>query len=173
MPLTFYKPEEINISFEEWRRRKQEEQEEYLKGAEKVDLENVLYDIFFSVDLICFDRMFQFMPFYWIPEALKDDPETIALFGHNTIMIDKGYFDAQGLSEDMINTVFHELCHAYNDWKNIPDTDHGVHLRSFADTCESHGGTASYQEELGWTIARLKPDIMDKVMTRIKRKTGR
>lgn len=159
-----------DMSFEEWEKYKRERERQIVGDAKRVDINHRLYDIFFSLDRLCYDGMFQFIPLYWIPEKMKQEhPGAVGLYNSNHIMVDLDYYESHGTDEAVINTVYHELTHCFCDWKHRKDTDGSFHTEAFKAACEETGGACDYVNALdGFSHAYLTPETMELVKERLK-----
>jgi hypothetical protein len=145
---------------------------------QRIDLTDNVYNIFFAIDKICFDQMFQFIPFYWIPEHKAEQfHRTMAFFKSNKIFLNPKFYDKMS-HEEHINLVFHEMVHGFCVWKKIQDVESKenetkYHTKDYAKACKDHGGICSWaSEEYGFTNAQLTFATMEKVKARIKELKG-
>lgn len=163
------------MSFEEWKQHKQNEQKRKTHNAEEIR-DSRLYDLAFAVDKVCFsgELVHDLLKLYYIPDDLKK-PGVHGLYGYHVIMIDKDYHKQHGTDDDMKDTIFHELVHDFCDSRNpekkIKDADSsGYHLQAFADVCSDHGGSALYADaETGYSDARLSAESLDKINKQYQR----
>ena len=146
---------------------KLEQEKKITHNAEKVDIESELYDIQFSLLKHCFAdiNFIWYAPLYFIPADLAEKhTDSVGLYGYGVIMIDKDYYESCGANEEIINTLFHEMIHAYCDLKNIEDTDGEKHLEAFADACDSHGGRCTWVDsQYGYSNTFLTTKNMKRV----------
>jgi len=68
--------------------------------------------------------------------------------------------------ENVISTLLHEMCHQYNDMKNIKDTSRGntYHNKNFKKTAEERGLNISRDEKYGWTITEPAETLIDWIL---------
>ncbi len=132
------------MNFEEWLAAKQEEEKRITHGAEVVpyDTDSGLYHLQGAILRICFNDKMRFMNLYFIPPEL--DWGSVGLYGHGRIMISKTYYEEHGIDDDVISTMFHECCHAWDALRGKKDTDVYFHNEVFKETCVLHGGYANY-----------------------------
>ena len=169
--MLYKMPQNENITFEQWQKQLREQERREIGNAKKVNYDHPAYSAFFAIDIVVFDRMFQFIPLYWMPQKAKEEkPGVIGMYKDNRIMIDKDFYEAHGMDEDFINLMYHEMIHGYCDWKQIEDTKGEKHLYAFAEACLKNGGTCFFIDgKEGFADASLLPDVMKKVQYRIKK----
>lgn len=153
-----------NETYEEWKKRKLEEQKRKTHGAEEVQ-DDGLYFLKAAINRICFNRALRYIRLYFIPPDLAaEHPDAVALYGYNTIMISKLFFEEHGLDDAVVTAMYHEMVHAYCDAKQIMDTKDEKHLKAFADACVANGGICEYAGPVdGFSDARLTPENLAKV----------
>ena len=152
------------MSFKEWEKLHKEKQRSLTMGAEEIDLDHPLTDVFYVLNRICFDKMFTYIPLYWLPESMRK-PKLAGVYGYGVIMLDKPYYEEHGVDEATINILYHEMLHAYAERKGIQDVDEkGKHTPDFADLTEETGGKGAYNDENEeWNIVYLSRNTMEKV----------
>lgn len=64
---------------------------------------------------------------------------------------------------ETIATLMHEMAHLYNIQNEIKDTSRAgiYHNTKFKETAEAHGLKISYNEHIGWSLSRLKPETKE------------
>lgn len=159
------------MTYEEWKRLKQEELKRKTHGAEVIPYDDPLHKAKSAIVKHCFDGagLYSMLPLYFTPPDLEEsNPDAAGLYGYGVIMIRKGYYEQRGLDDSMINLLHHELCHAFCDMKvpekKVHDTDGAFHRKEFAEVCEQHGGLCRYvNSEDGYSDSALTPENMDLV----------
>lgn len=170
MPTIYEDQERAKMSFEQWLKAKEKEEKQITHGAEAVPLKTCrgLYDLESVLLNICFDNLLRFMNLYFIPDGLMDHNAT-GLYGYNRIMIDQDYWKQHGVDDAIIGTMFHELCHAWDDSQNIQDTDGDYHNEHFKKAAEEHGGVAYFNNaEDGYNIVRPTPATMERIKKELR-----
>lgn len=119
-----------DLTYDEWKRQKLEQEKKRTHGAEKLPYSDPLHDIQGAIRRYCFNKQLELMPIYFIPPDLKNGGT--GLYGYSCIMIDKEFYEDHGTDDDVINIIYHEMIHAYNDTQGIQDTDGDYHLKAFA-----------------------------------------
>lgn len=160
-----------DMSFEEWKRFKAEEQKRKTHGAVLVQ-DNRIYDLAAAINQVCFagDLSDCILRIYFIPDDLKQ-LKAAAIYGYRTIMIDKAFYKEHGTDNSMKDALFHELVHAFCDSLNpanrVQDTNSsGYHLQAFADACSDHGGYALLADpETGFSNVHLSGESLRAIKT--------
>lgn len=164
------------MTYEEWKKYKVEQEKKRTHNAEKVDIYDELYDIEFAIRDTCFKsgEIFQLIPLYYIPADLEEKhADSAGLYGYGCIMISKPYYEKYGAGDKVINTLHHEMLHAFCDLNNIEDTDGEKHLEAFADACEEHGGRCTWENsEYGYSNTFLTTKAMKRVKKALQEKKG-
>lgn len=166
------------MTFEEWKKAKREEEQKITRGAEVVPYktDSGLYQLEGAILQVCFHDKLFFHNLYFIPPDL--DHGQRGIYGYKRIMISKPYYQAHGLDDDIINTMFHECVHAWDAIKGKQDTDGKFsgtqyHNEQFKETCELFGGCADYRDAAaGYADARLTDATMQKVKRKLKQWTA-
>ena len=170
--------------YKRWKELKKEEERVKTHGAERAD--DLLYSLYFAIRDVCngdktgveaFPTLVNlyFMP----PDLLKSHGDATGIYGYGVIMIRKSYYDARGVyDDDVIDSMFHEMIHAYCDMKvpekKIHDTDGEFHRREFADVCERFGGVCRYTNSTdGYNDVRLPDELKRRVKAELKRREKR
>ena len=158
-----------DMTYEEWRANCREREQRLTHGAERIPIDHAIYDVFFSIDKICFNRMFNWLPVYWKPaDAPKD---SLGMYKDNHIMIERDFYEKHGMDDDVINLMFHEMLHAFCDWKRIKDVEGKYHLKEFLDAAQRHGGAGDVApNEFGFSNVYLSDNTMKKIKNRIERR---
>lgn len=157
-----------DMSYAEWKKRKQEQEAQRTHNAEKIQPTDSIYDALSAIDKICFNGSIGYMPMYYIPTDLKNR-QASGMYGYGCIMIDKPYYRAHKLDDDLLNTLFHEMAHAYCDKHHITDTDHEQHLQSFADVCNTYGADCMYDMQYGYSIVKIQPPYLKKIRAELEK----
>jgi len=155
--------------FNTWKKRKEEAERMKTRGAEAAP--DALYHVFFAIrkNLKTTDGMPHLVNLYFMSNwHVEKYPDAAGVYGYGVIMINKDCYQEHGIDEHIINTMFHEMIHAYCDIKipekKIKDTEGGYHLPAFKEACERFGGICDYvNAESGYSDVRLSPEIMEKV----------
>lgn len=167
--------------YKRWKELKKEEERVKTHGAERAD--DLLYSLYFSICKVCngdktgveaFPTLVNlyFMP----PDLLKTNMDATGIYGYGVIMIRKSYYDARGVYDDgVIDSMFHEMIHAYCDMKvpekKIHDTDGAFHRQEFADVCERFGGVCRYTNETdGYNNVSLPDDLKRRVKAELEQR---
>ena len=169
MALT-HDPALQKMTFSEWLQRRKDDEKRRTHGAEAVN-DSALYAVEYAIDRLCFGGTFRHIPLYFIPDDLtKSHSEATGLYGYGCIMLKRAYYEAHGIDDSVINTIFHEMVHAYCDRKGIADTDGSRHLEAFAEACRDHGGTCEYESAVyGFDLAALTAENMRSVKASAKK----
>lgn len=167
--LLQYNPALKNMTFSEWLEYKKQQEKERTHGAERVTADDLL-DAEAAINIYCFDRFFQLLPLYFMPDDLLKGREDVnGIYGYGCIMINKAVYDAHKTDETTISTLFHEMLHAYNDIKDVKDTDGEKHLKAFADAAEAHKGhCVGYDPKYGYSDVRPNDKQMSEIQDYIK-----
>lgn len=155
--------------YKAWLKRKEEAEKKKTRGAENAP--DALYSVYFAIrkNLKTTDGMPHLVNLYFMSNwHVENHPDAAGVYGYGVIMINKDYYQEHGTDEAVINTMFHEMVHAYCDMKipekKIKDTEGGYHLPAFKEACERFGGICDYANaQSGYSNARLSPGIMEKV----------
>ena len=156
---------------------KQEEERQRTHGAELIDPNDAINDLYFAIDLCCFNfelmRNSIAMRLYYIPNDLARDGllglYTAPQHGAGYVMISKPFYKEHGLDDEVMACLFHEMVHAYCRQHKIKDVDGGVHLKSFADACAEHGGVCRWgSPEGGYNEARLTQETTAAIRHELK-----
>jgi len=163
----------MDLTFEEWVKKKQEEDRKITHNAEVVSLktDGLLFDLQAAILKECFDdkHLATYHKMYFIPPDL--DCGGVGLYGYQRIMISKPYWKEHGIDNDTISTMFHELVHAWDDIKGIKDTDGDYHNAAFKQTCEDHKGFARFTDsENGFNDAHPTEETIRRIKELIKKK---
>lgn len=157
-------------SYEEWAQQKIEQEKRRTHNAEKVTDES-LYAAEMAINKYCFGKELFYIPLYFIPPDIAEkrkNPQGV--YGYGCIMIDKKFYEENGVNDDVINVLFHEMIHAYCDLKGIEDTIGSKHTYEFSKVCSEHGGISAYENGFyGFSISTLSAEKMKKVKQRIKK----
>lgn len=155
------------LSYDEWKRQKLAAEKKRTHGAEKVLYSDPLHDIQGAIRRYCFNKQLELMPIYFIPPDLKQG--NTGLYGYGCIMIDKEFYEDHGTDDDVINIIYHEMIHAYNDTQGIQDTDGDYHLKAFADACAAHCGRSTWtSSQDGYNAAELNAGTLKKVKAALR-----
>ena len=161
-----------NMSFEEWREYKREQERIRTHGAERINAYHELYDIYYALSRYCFNGFFSgshYVPMYFIPEDLKDR-DANGLYGYGVIMIDRDYYEAHGADESMINTLHHEMIHWMCDHNDVKDTEGEFHLEAFAEACKEYGGQCEYEDSVfGYSNSSVTAENMARIKRHLKK----
>ena len=167
--------------YKRWEELKKEETRVKTHGAEAIDLNHPLYDVYIAIREECnggkigAGTLPTLVYLYFMPPDLEQSHrDAVGIYGYGTIMIRKSFYDTHGVDDDVINNMFHEMVHAYCDMKiperKIHDTDGEFHRKEFADVCEHFGGVCRYvNAEDGYCDVRLPDDAISRIKQRIKR----
>lgn len=155
-----------DMTYEEWLAYKRAEEKRKTHGAEEAT--DDIYRAVAAIRRVCFGGVLRFMRLYFIPPDLAQSHHAAGLYGYNIIMLSKPYYREHGLDDDVINTLFHECCHAFNDdpnpAKKVKDTEGEYHLPAFRQVAEDHGGRCGYAGPCdGYSMAELLPETMERV----------
>ena len=159
--------------------RKKAEEREKTHGAERISGPRVhaLYDVAQALDRCCFDGYFKHIlpTFYYIPpdiEAAHSEARGVYI-PTGGIMIRRSDYDVHGIDDDMINTIYHEMVHFYDDMKRIQDTKDGdgvYHTAAFAASCQKNGGICWFSNSVtGFSRAALTPETLAAVKALVRR----
>lgn len=157
--------------YEAWKKEKLAEEKRRTHNAESVKSDE-LYRIVGALNECCFNNEFHYIPLYFIPADLEaKHRDSVGLYGYGCIMISKPYYEEHGTDDSVINTLYHEMIHAYCEKHDIQDTDGDKHLEAFADVCEEHGGNCVWENsQYGYATTRLKIKKMKKVKQTMQQK---
>lgn len=150
------------MNYEEWKKRKIELEKLSTGNSTRIEYNHPIYDVFFVLNRLCFNKMFQLIHFYWMsPEVIKGRPNVLGLYITDRILLLKAYYDEHGIDEDMINLVFHEMVHGYCQYKGIEDMTGAEHNEAFYKSAKCCGGTDK---------AELKKNVMEIVIKQLNNK---
>ena len=170
MSKIYKDPTKATMSFEEWQKQQEEIEKRRTHGAERIGKKNFsLYDAETAINKVCFDGAFRIIPMYFIPPDLENR-ESNGLYGYGCIMLNKRYYEAHGVDTDVINTIFHEMIHAYCDRHGIHDTAGEIHLLAFAEVCKKHGGEVMTRTVYGYSDVKLSAETLAKVKQEMRNK---
>ena len=166
--------------YKRWKELKKEEERKKTHGAEYAD--DRLYSLYFAIRDVCngvkkVSKGFLTLVnlYYMPPDLVSSHPDATGLYGYGVIMIRKDYYEEHGIDDAVIDTMFHEMVHAYCDMKipelKIHDTDGAYHRKEFAEVCESFGGVCYYTNATdGYCDSHLPESLKRCVRETFKRK---
>lgn len=170
----YYNPALKNMDFEEWCQWKREEKKRKTHNAEEIT-DNAVYSAFFAINDICFKKALYYTPLFFIPPDLtEENPDNVGMYGYGVIMISKPYYEEHGLDTEFLQTLYHEMVHAYCDAHGITDAKGKKHLAAFATVCEENGGFASFEDEIhGFSKVIIRTEKLDSIKERVKERTAK
>ena len=134
-----------------------------LKNAVGDDLHNVVT----AINDNCFNKELTRIPMYF----MAADGKTLSLYENGDILINKAYYDVNGINDKLIHSIFHVMVHAFCESHGIQDTDGDIHLEAFADECDRHGGYCSWENSQdGYSHTGVKVKKMKSIKADLRQK---
>ena len=153
------------MPFEVWMKRKKDEEQAITNGSEKVPGDHPLYKFYNIIRKYCIKDLPKDIPIYFMSDDfIKKNPDRISVYGYGRIMMNKTFYNTHK-DIDILETLFHEMIHAYCDIKKIEDVIGEFHTKEFQRVCEQHGGFAEFSNDvLGYNDVYLREDTIKEMM---------